>query len=52
MDTVGYNGIQHAQYSPDLAPFDFAFFSQLKSDLNGQRFSDFRMNYAQNQILK
>ena len=32
--------IQHAPYSLDLAPFDFAFFPQLKSDLHGKRFSD------------
>ena len=28
--------IQHALYSLDLAPFDFAFFSQPKSDLHGK----------------
>ena len=32
--------IQHAPYSLDLAPFDFALFTQLKSDLHGKRFSD------------
>ena len=32
--------IQHAPYSLDLAPFDFAFFPQLKSDLHGKRFID------------
>ena len=32
--------IQHAPYSLDLAPFDFAFFPQLKSDLHGKLFSD------------
>ena len=28
--------IQYAPYSLDLAPFDFAFFPQLKSDLHGK----------------
>ena len=32
--------IQHDPYSLDLAPFDFAFFPQLKSDQHGKRFSD------------
>ena len=32
--------IQHDPYSLDLAPFEFAFFPQLKSDLHGKRFSD------------
>ena len=32
--------IQHDPYSLDLAPFDFVFFPQLKSDLHGKRFSD------------
>ena len=32
--------IQHDPYSLDLAPFDFAFFPQLKSDLHGKRFRD------------
>ena len=32
--------IQHDPYSLDLAPFDFAFFPQLKSDLHGKRLSD------------
>ena len=36
-----YDRIQHAPYSLDLAPFDFAFFPQLKSNLHGKRFSDF-----------
>ena len=32
--------IQHATDSPDLAPFDFKFSTQLKSDLHGKRFSN------------
>ena len=39
-DKNRYGRIQHAPNSLDLAPFDFAFFSQLKSDLHGLRFSD------------
>ena len=40
-DKKRYDRIQHAPYSLDLAPFDFAFFPQLKSNLHGKRFSDF-----------
>ena len=36
-DTIGYN---MPPYSLDLAPFDFAFFPQLKSDLHGERLSN------------
>ena len=32
--------IQHAPYSLDLAPFDFALFPQLKSDLHEKRCRD------------
>ena len=32
--------IKHVPYSLDLAPYDFGFFPQLKSDLHGKRFSD------------
>ena len=39
-DKKKYGRIQHAPYSLDLAPFDFAFFPHLKSELHGKRFSD------------
>ena len=39
-DKKRYGRIQHDPYSLDLAPFDFAIFRQLKSDLQGKRFSD------------
>ena len=40
-DKKRYGRIQHDPlYSLILAPFDFAFFRQLKSDLQGKRFSD------------
>ena len=39
-DKKRYDRIQHAQYSVDLAPFDFAFFPQLISDLHEKQFSD------------
>ena len=39
-DKKRYGRIQHDPYSLDLAPFDFAIFPQLKSDLQGKRFSD------------
>ena len=39
-DKMRYARIQHAPYSMDLVPFDFAFFPQLKSDLHGKRFGN------------
>ena len=39
-DKKKYGRIQHAPYSLDLVPFDFAFFPHLKSELHGKRFSD------------
>ena len=39
-DKKRYGRRQHAPYSLDLAPFDFAFFPKLKSDLHWKRFSD------------
>ena len=35
-----YSRIQHASYSLDLVPFDFASFPHLKKDPHGKRFSD------------
>ena len=40
-DKKRYGRIQHAPYSMALAPFGFAFFPQLKSDLHGKWFRDF-----------
>lgn len=40
IDFLGFERINHAPYSPDLAPMDFAVFPQLKSDLRGRSFSD------------
>ena len=39
-DKKRYGRTQHASYSLNLAPFDFAFFPKLKSNLHRQRFSD------------
>ena len=39
-DKKRYGMIQHAPYSLDFAPFDFAFYSQLKLDLHGKRIND------------
>ena len=50
-DKKRYVWIHSAPYSLDIAPFDFAFFPQLKSDLHGKRFSDL-VKFAQNQILE
>ena len=39
MEDKRCGGIQHAPFSLDLAPFDFAPFPQ-KSDLHGKRYTD------------
>ena len=51
-DKKRYGRIQNARYSLDLAPFDFAYFLQLKSDLHGKRFSDLDELCTEYQILK
>ena len=40
IDVLGLQRAAHPPYSPDLAPLDFAYFSQLKSHLRGKRFQD------------
>ena len=40
IDFLGFERINHAPYSPDCAPMDFAVFPQLKSDMRGRRFTD------------
>ena len=40
IDFLGYGRIDDAPYSPDLAPFDFAIFPRLKSDLHVKRYED------------
>jgi len=37
IDFLGYERINHAPYSPDLAPMDFAVFPRLKGELRGER---------------
>ena len=49
-DKKRYSRIQHAPYSLDLAPFDFAFFPQLKSDPHGKRFSDLNELCSENEF--
>lgn len=39
IDFLGFERIDHAPYSPDLAPMDFAVFPRLKSDLRGRHFT-------------
>ena len=51
-DKKRYDRIQHAPYSLDLAPFDFAFFPQLKSNLHGKWFSDFDEQRAELDLKK
>lgn len=36
---LGFGSVSHPPYSPDLAPFDFAMFPTIKSQLKGQRFA-------------
>jgi len=38
IDFLGMERPEHAPYSPDLAPMDFALFPRLKSELRGKRF--------------
>ena len=40
-----YGRIQHVPFSLDLAPFDFASFPQLKSDLQGIRLTTHRIRF-------
>jgi histone-lysine N-methyltransferase SETMAR len=37
--SFGWESLDHAPYSPDLAPSDFHFFSGLKRALEGRRFT-------------
>jgi histone-lysine N-methyltransferase SETMAR len=37
--TFGWERLDHAPYSPDLAPSDFHFFPTLKRTLEGRRFT-------------
>ena len=38
IDFLGYERINHAPYSPDLAPMDSVVFPRLKDELRGRRF--------------
>jgi len=43
LETIDFHGmkrLEHAPYSPDIAPMDFALFPRLKSELRGKRFED------------
>lgn len=40
IDSFGWEVLDHAPYSPDLAPSDFHLFRYLKHHLGGQRFND------------
>jgi histone-lysine N-methyltransferase SETMAR len=40
IDTFGWQRLDHAPYSPDLAPSDFHFFPTLKRILEGRRFTN------------
>ena len=44
--------IQHAPYSLDLSPFDFAFFPKLKSDLHGKWISDLYEQRTESDLKK
>ena len=47
-----YGRIQNPQYSLDLAPFDFAFSPQMKSNLHRHRFSDFDQVCTESDLKK
>ena len=51
-DKKRYSRIQHAPYSLDLAPFYFAFFPQLKSDLHGKWCSDLDELHTESDLKK
>jgi len=40
IDFLGMERLEHAPYSPDLSPMDFALFPRLKSELRGKHFED------------
>ncbi|GBP66110.1 Histone-lysine N-methyltransferase SETMAR [Eumeta japonica] len=40
LKNTGFSEIDHPPYSPDLAPSDYFFFSDLKKELRGRRFVD------------
>lgn len=40
LDVLGIGRLEHAPYSPDLAPLDFALFPAVKAQLRGIRFDD------------
>ena len=39
LDVLGFGRVDHLQYSPYLAPFDFDVYPKVKSQLKGRRFS-------------
>ena len=52
IDLIGFNTIRHPPYSPDLAPFDFAIFPEIKKHLKGRRFSSVKdIRVATNKII-
>ena len=50
LDLIGFQRLQHAPYSPDLAPLDFAVFPYLKSQLRGRKFEN--LQELQEETLK
>jgi len=42
INLLGFETLQHPPYSPDLAPFDFKVFPEIKAALRGVRFENAR----------
>ena len=52
IDVLGFQTIEHAPYSPDLAPMDFRVFPTVKSALKGRKFGSFdELSYAAQHVV-
>jgi hypothetical protein len=50
---IGFEFLPHPPYSPDLAPFDFSVFPDLKHQLKGQRFENLEeLQSATNTLIR
>lgn len=49
---LGFETVEHAPYSPDLAPMDFRVFPVVKSALKGRKFDDFNeLSFAAQNVV-
>jgi histone-lysine N-methyltransferase SETMAR len=46
IDVLGFQRLSHPPYSPDLAPFDFALFPEIKAKLKGHRFESLKQLHS------